>query len=139
MDVVSESGPGDGDAGFNDAFLRKAPPEPANWSRRYKQNIDLLQSGELAKVALVAHRLEARARDKGLSAGEQRMLERARSILECEAFLGLPDGLEGDEPDDGGPDVREPRGPKPTGGAGPQAINPPHGGDDDRADHLDQR
>lgn len=138
MDVVSESGPGDGDAGFNDAFLRKAPPEPANWSRRYKQNIDLLQSGELVKVALVAHRLEARARDKGFSAGEQRMLERARSILECEAFLGLPDGWEGDEPDDGGPDVREPRRPKPASGAGPQALNPPHRRDDDRADHLDQ-
>jgi len=127
-----------GDDNLFDAFVWKAPPEPADWSRRYKQNVGLLRSGEIVNVALVAHRLKARAGEKGLSRGEQRMLERARSILECEAFLGVADGWEGDEPGDGGSDVREPRHPEPTGGPGPQALDSSQGRDD-RRHHLDQQ
>ncbi|MHB8505966.1 MAG: hypothetical protein ACYDEN_09665, partial [Acidimicrobiales bacterium] len=92
---------------------------------RYKQNVELLKSGDIANVALVAHRLELREHGQGLSAGEKRMLDRARSSLECEALLGLPDGWEGDWPDEGGAGVREPRRPGPSGGAGPEALNPP--------------
>ena len=136
--MVGDGRSDDGDDNVHDAFFRKAPPEAANWSRRYKQNVELLRSGEIANVALVAHRLEARARDKGISAGEHRMLERARRILECEALMGLPDGWEGDEPDEGGSGVREPRRPTPTGSAGPEAVTPPKM-PDDRTDHLDRR
>lgn len=140
--MVGEAGAGGGDGdGLTDAFLRAAPPEPASWSRRYIQNVELLKSGQLVNIALVAHRLEARKRDKGLSGGEQRMLARAQGILESEAFLGLPDGWEGDNPDDGddgGAGVREPRHPSPTGGAGPQARNPP-AAPGDRTNHLDQQ
>ncbi len=91
--------------------------EPTNWSRCYKQNVELLQSGNLANVALVVERLEARDRDKGLSQGESRMLKRAQEILATEAVLGLPDGWEGD---DGPAGVREPRTPdlSPDSGSG---------------------
>jgi hypothetical protein len=100
------------------------PREPTNWSRRYRQNVELLKSGNLANVALVVERLEARDRDKGLSQGERRMLQRAQRILATEVFLGLPDGWEGD---DGTAGVREPRGPEPGPHSGSVARQPPDG------------
>lgn len=99
------------------------PPEPTNWSRRYKQNVELLKSGSLANVALVVEHLKARDRDKGLSSGETRMLKRAQDILATELFLGLPYGWEGD--DDGTAGDREPRTPEPTLGDGPVLLDLP--------------
>ena len=55
--------------------------EPANWSRRYKANLEKLHSGNVLKVAEVVRDLWRRERDRGLSAGEKRMLAKARQIL----------------------------------------------------------
>jgi hypothetical protein len=104
------------------ATLDGVTPEPTNWSRRYKQNVELLKSGDLANIAVVVERLEARLRDKGLSQGEARMLRRAQSILGTEVFLGLPDGWEGD---DGTAGVREPRVTGPDSDSGSDARHPP--------------
>ena len=48
--------------------------EPTNWSRRYKANLEKLHSGNVIKVSEVVRDLWRRDRDKGLSAGEKRML-----------------------------------------------------------------
>ena len=53
----------------------------ANWSRRFKNNIEKLRSGDIYQVAEVVRNLSNRDQDKGLSAGEKRMLQRARQIL----------------------------------------------------------
>ncbi len=55
--------------------------EPSNWSRRFKANMEKLHSGNILKVAEVVRDLWRRDRDKGLSAGEKRMLVKARTIL----------------------------------------------------------
>lgn len=61
--------------------------EPANWSRRYKANLEKLHSGNVIKVSEVVRDLWRRDRDKGLSAGEKRMLAKARAILVAELAL----------------------------------------------------
>ena len=58
--------------------------EPTNWSRRYKANLEKLASGDVNKVAEVVRDLWRRDKDRGLSAGEKRMLAKARQILVSE-------------------------------------------------------
>jgi CarD family transcriptional regulator, regulator of rRNA transcription len=50
------------------------------WSQRYKANLEKLASGDLAQVVEV-HDLAGREASRGLSAGEKRMLAKARLIL----------------------------------------------------------
>ena len=61
--------------------------EASNWSRRYKANLEKLASGDVLKVAEVVRDLWRRDRGKGLSAGETRMLTKARQILTSELAL----------------------------------------------------
>jgi CarD family transcriptional regulator len=53
----------------------------ANWSRRFKNNMEKLHSGDPYQVAEVLRNLAIRDREKGLSAGEKRMITKARQIL----------------------------------------------------------
>src|SRR3989337_2899949 len=62
--------------------------EPTNWSRRYKANLEKLHSGDVMKVSEVVRDLWRRERDRGLSAGETRMLAQARAIPVSEHGLG---------------------------------------------------
>jgi len=78
------------DEGLENVFevLRKTNvEEPSNWSRRYKANLENLHSGNVLKVAEVVRDLWRRERDRGLSAGEKRMLSKARQILVSELAL----------------------------------------------------
>lgn len=61
--------------------------EPTNWSRRYKANLEKLASGDVIKVSEVVRDLWRRDKDRGLSAGEKRMLVKARQILVSELAL----------------------------------------------------
>ena len=61
--------------------------EPTNWSRRYKANLEKLASGDVIKVAEVVRDLNRRDLDRGLSAGEKRMLAKAKQILISELAL----------------------------------------------------
>ena len=61
--------------------------EPTNWSRRYKANLEKLASGDVIKVSEVVRDLWRRDQDRGLSAGEKRMLVKARQILISELAL----------------------------------------------------
>ena len=64
--------------------------EAGNWSRRYKANQERLASGDINKVAEVVRDLWRRDQDRGLSAGEKRMLGKARTILVGELALAKP-------------------------------------------------
>ena len=60
-----------------------------NWSRRFKANSEKLRSGDIQLVADVVRNLSIRDRQKGLSTGEKRMLNRARQILAGEIAVAL--------------------------------------------------
>lgn len=69
-------------------FLREIDVEEAgNWSRRFKANQERLASGDVNKVAEVVRDLWRRDQGRGLSAGEKRMLAKARQILVGELAL----------------------------------------------------
>jgi CarD family transcriptional regulator len=62
--------------------------EKTNWSRRYKLNVEKLATGDVNKIAEVVRDLAQRDDEEhGLSAGEKRMLTRARSVLASEIAL----------------------------------------------------
>jgi CarD family transcriptional regulator len=87
-----------GQEGLDKVFeVLRAPhtEEPTNWSRRYKANLEKLASGDVNKVAEVVRDLWRRDRERGLSAGEKRMLSKARDILVGE--LALAEGASKDE------------------------------------------
>ena len=67
--------------------------QPTNWSRRYKTNIEKIRSGDVYQVAEVVRNLAIRESEKGLSAGEKRMLVKARQILVSELVfaVGVPE------------------------------------------------
>lgn len=69
--------------------------EPTNWSRRYKANLEKLASGDVIKVAEVVRDLWRRDQDRGLSAGEKRMLAKARQVLVSELALAQKTSEEG--------------------------------------------
>ena len=54
-----------------------------NWSRRYKLNVEKIATGDVNKIAEVVRDVD----EHGLSAGEKRMLTKARAILTSEIAL----------------------------------------------------
>ena len=87
-----------GEEGLTKVFdVLRAPhtEEPTNWSRRYKANVEKIASGDVNKVAEVVRDLWRRDRERGLSAGEKRMLAKARQILVSE--LALAEGTNEDK------------------------------------------
>jgi CarD family transcriptional regulator len=87
-----------GQDGLDKVFeVLRAPhtEEPTNWSRRYKANLEKLASGDVNKVAEVVRDLWRRDKERGLSAGEKRMLAKARQILVSE--LALAEGTNEDK------------------------------------------
>ena len=70
-----------------DVLRAEHTEEPTNWSRRYKANLEKLHSGDVLKVAEVVRDLWRRDHERGLSAGEKRMLAKARQILVSELAL----------------------------------------------------
>jgi len=61
--------------------------EASNWSRRFKSNQEKMASGNVYRVSEVVRDLWRRDQDKGVSAGEKRMLEKARQVLVSELAL----------------------------------------------------
>ena len=79
-------------------FLRETDVEEAgNWSRRFKANQERLASGDVNKVAEVVRDLWRRDQGRGLSAGEKRMLAKARQVLVGE--LALADNVDDEKAD----------------------------------------
>jgi len=55
--------------------------ESANWNQRYRDNLAKLKGGDIYDVADVIKCLKKRDAEKGLSAGERKMLMTARQVL----------------------------------------------------------
>lgn len=70
-----------------DVLRQPHTEEPTNWSRRYKANSEKLASGDVIRVSEVVRDLSRRDAERGLSAGEKRMLANARQILISELAL----------------------------------------------------
>ena len=58
-----------------------------NWNKRYRENMDKIQSGDAFQVADVVRNLSFKKIKKGLSTGENKMLVNARQILVSELAL----------------------------------------------------
>jgi len=63
--------------------------EPANWSRRFKNHQEKLKSGDVYQVAEVVRNLALRDEEKGLSAGEKTLYNKALNILVSELAFAL--------------------------------------------------
>ncbi|MCU1545202.1 MAG: hypothetical protein JWP30_302 [Homoserinimonas sp.] len=63
--------------------------EAGNWSRRFKANTEKMGSGDVHRVTEVVRDLWRREQGAGVSAGEKRMLFKARQILVSELALAL--------------------------------------------------
>jgi CarD family transcriptional regulator len=72
-----------------DVLRKKDARMPTNWSRRFKNHVEKLKSGDVYQVAEVVRNLSLREQDKGLSAGEKRMLAKARQILVSELTFAI--------------------------------------------------
>ena len=72
-----------------DLLAKKDARMPTNWSRRFKNHAEKLKSGDVYEVAEVVRNLSQRDAEKGLSAGEKRMLAKARQILVSELIFAL--------------------------------------------------
>jgi CarD family transcriptional regulator len=68
---------------------KKQAPASTNWSRRFKNHVEKLRSGDIYQVAEVVRNLTLRDKQKGLSAGEKRMLTKARQILVSELTFAV--------------------------------------------------
>ncbi len=60
---------------------------PANWSKRYRLNMNKIKTGNIYEVAAVVRNLMLRDKDRGLSNAERKMLNSARQILISELAL----------------------------------------------------
>lgn len=70
--------------------------DEANWNKRYRDNMLNLKSGDVMKVAQVVKGLSLREQQRGLSAGERKMLNSAKQILISELVLAKSGGTDKD-------------------------------------------
>ncbi len=59
----------------------------SNWNRRYRDNLELVKTGDIHDVARVVRDLQILDRQKGLSTGERKMLSSTKQILVSELAL----------------------------------------------------
>jgi CarD family transcriptional regulator len=59
----------------------------SNWNRRYRDNLELVKTGDIHDVARVVRDLQILDREKGLSTGERKMLCSTKQILVSELAL----------------------------------------------------
>ena len=77
-----------------DEFGLKQIKEDDNWSRRYRDNMLRIKSGDLTEVAVVVKSLIHRGRGHTLSTGERKMLAAAKRILLSELSLVRGDSVD---------------------------------------------
>ena len=58
-----------------------------NWSKRYRDNMEKMKSGDVYEIADVVRNLSFKQKEKGLSTGEKKMLLNAKQILVSELVL----------------------------------------------------
>ena len=72
-----------------DVLRGEVEEETGNWSRRFKANTEKMGSGNVLRISEVVRDLWRREQGAGVSAGEKRMLFKARQILVSELALAL--------------------------------------------------
>ena len=72
-----------------DALHNLETEQNNNWSKRYRENMDKLKTGDLIETAKVFKSLVLLNKEKTLSAGERKMLHSARQILMSELMIAL--------------------------------------------------
>ncbi|MDU5824381.1 CarD family transcriptional regulator [Anaerococcus vaginalis] len=78
------------------AILEEDPKDlNSNWNLRYRENQEILKTGDIFKIANMVRDLVALDDDKGLSTTEKKLLNRARRIMASE--LVMSGSLERDE------------------------------------------
>ena len=78
------------------AILEEDPEDlNSNWNLRYRENQEILKTGDIFKIAVMVRDLVALDDDKGLSTTEKKLLNRARRIMASE--LVMSGSLEKDE------------------------------------------
>ena len=68
-------------------FDMSAEEEKISWSKRYRDNMDKMKTGDLVEIADVVRSLSFKQKEKGLSTGEKKMLGNAKQILLSELVL----------------------------------------------------
>lgn len=58
-----------------------------NWTTRYRQNQEILKTGDIHEIAQMVRNLAILDKDKGLSTTEKKLLNRARRILASELVM----------------------------------------------------
>ena len=62
----------------------ESDPMNPNWNKRYRENTERMQTGDILEVAAVVRNLVRADRKKPLSTGEKKLLNTAKQILESE-------------------------------------------------------
>ncbi len=70
-----------------EVFCSECGAVNSNWSKRYRENMLKIKSGNIYEVADVVKTLMLRDKEKGLSTGERKMLCNAKQILISELVL----------------------------------------------------
>lgn len=70
-----------------EAFRTSETDVIQNWSKRFRENMFKIKSGDAFEVAAVVKSLMLRDRQKGLSTGERKMLANAKQILISEIVV----------------------------------------------------
>ncbi len=81
--------PGDEVDSVLHVLRRRDVRQPSNWSRRYKNHVEMLKTGDIYQTAEVVRNLSLRKRDAHLSQAEVRMLAQARRVLVSELHLAM--------------------------------------------------
>ena len=58
-----------------------------NWTTRYRQNQEILKTGDVYEIARMVRNLAILDKDKGLSTTEKKLLNRSRRILASELVM----------------------------------------------------
>lgn len=58
-----------------------------NWSRRYRENLNRIRTGDIMELAAVVRNLMIRDEEKGLSTGEKKMLNNTNKMLISELVV----------------------------------------------------
>lgn len=69
-------------------ILDQAPTEmSSNWNVRYRENQEILKTGDIFKIAEMVRNLAILDKEKGLSTTEKKLLNRARRIMASELVM----------------------------------------------------
>ena len=60
---------------------------PENWNQRYRANLELIKTGDVRELAVVVRNLFLLDMEKGLSAGEKKMLNVAKQMMISEIMI----------------------------------------------------